>query len=319
MLKKYIVIFFIFISLYSFSHTFVLKEKVFIDKNTINLQDIILNELPDDIPNFKITDIDKNTITISSNKILKSLFNKSLFDVTLIGENTTIFFQEKINKNSNQNKEINLYKNDPLEYLEEYFESFLDKNIFTVKIVLKKIDPEINVKIIRNNFNWKLNKSYYNLSDLKKLKKLILVIDDNNYNATIEVKIYSNIWNAKQSFQKGESLNKEGFLKNNVDITKIDNFDNLVFDIKNATNSIFTTNISPGEILRWKYIKKNPIAVKGESLNAVLLKNQIEIILPCVMLYNGYENDKVKVKLTNGKEIIGTLRNNNGEIYIEIL
>lgn len=319
MFKKYISIIFIFITLYSFSHTFVLKEKIYTNKNTINLQDIILNDLPDDMPNINIADLDENSIILTSSKILELLFNKSIFDIVLIGENINIIFQQETLENSSQNKEVFIYKNDPLEYLEGYFESFLDKNIFTVKIELKKIEPEINIKIIRNNFNWKLSKSYYNLTDLKKLKKLILVIDDNIYNATIEIKIFSNIWNAKQSFQKGDSFSKDGFLKNHLDITKIDNFENLVFNIENANNSIFTTNISHGEILTWKNLKKNPDVLKGESINAVLTRNQIEIILPCVMLIDGYKNDKVKVKLINGKEIIGTLRNNNGEKYIEIL
>lgn len=319
MFKKYLLIFFIFLNFYLFSSTLILKEKVFISENKITLQDIILNKLPDNIPNFKISDLNENQITISSSKILESLFNKSIYDVNLIGENTTIYFQQNINDKANQSKETNLYKNDPLEYLEEYFESFFDNNVFTIKIDLIKIEPEVNIKIIKNNFRWKLTKSYYSLTELKKIKKLTLVIDDKNYNAVVDVKIFSNIWNAKQSFQKNDAFIKEGFLQNYVDITKINDFDTLVFDIKKANNSTLTANISPGETLKWSYLKKNPDVVKGESINAVLKKNQIEIILPCIALNNGYENKTMKAKLINGKEISGTLRNNNGEIYIEIL
>lgn len=318
MVKKLILLILIFINLYAFSNTIVLKKSVFISNSVCTLQDISMNRLPEEISGIIIASSDKSSISLSSNEILNLLFSRSIYNISLVGDNILINFNLKKIVDDEQTKNKIIYKKNPLESLEEYFESFLDSNIFTIKIDPIKTDPSLNIKIIKSNFRWKLDKNYYSLNEIKKIKKLTLLFDEKEYSIFLDIKIYSNIWNSKSSFQKNDSFIEEGFIKNYVDITKFNNLDSIVFDIKKADNSTFIKAISPGETLKWDYLKKNPSVIKGESIKAILLKDRIEIILPCTALDNGYENQKIKAKLINGKEIIGILRNYNGEIYIEI-
>ncbi len=319
MFKKYSVIFFVFVNIYLFPYTLVLKENIVTNNSKVMLQDIILNKLPPDIPNTLIIDLKKSNINISANKILEILFSNSIYNINLIGEYTQINLENDIQNEENAIVELNSEKKDPLGYLEEYFESFFENNNFTFQIDLLKIEPEMNIKMIKNDYKWELNKSYYNLNELKKIKNIPLIIDGNKYQTTLSIKIFSNIWTAKQAFNKNDSLKEEGFLLNYIDITKLDNIDAIVFDINRAKYSTFISNINTGEILKWTQLKTKPSVTKGESIKAILKKNPFEIILPCIVINDGHEDDKIKVKLINGKEIFGILRNNKGEVYLEIL
>lgn len=316
MFKKYPVIFFVFINLYLFSYTLVLKENIITKNSKVYLQDIILNDLPQNIPNIQIIDLKESKIDIPNNEILEILFSNSIFNINLIGENILINLDNNI---QSEEEELNSEIKDPLEYLEDYFESFFGNKNFIFQIDLIKIEPDIYIKAVKSDYKWDLKKSYYALKELKEIKNLPINIDGNIYQATINIKIFSNIWTALQSFKRNDALKEDGFLKNYIDIAKLDNIDGIVFDIDRAKYSTFIENIDTGEILKWTQLKTNPFVTKGESIKAILKKNQYEIILPCTVINDGHEDEKIKVKLLNGKEIFGILRNNKGEVYLEIL
>ena len=179
--KKYILIFFLFISFYSFSNTIILKKNISTDNPKCTLQDISINKLSSNISNIVIAYSTEKSRTITSDEILKLLFSYSVYNIDLIGDSTIINFNQKTPNNNYQiNKKV-IHKNNPLESLEEYFESFLGDNIFTIKIDSVKTEPSLNIKIIKSNYRWKLNKSYYSLNEIKKIKKLTLVFDEKNF------------------------------------------------------------------------------------------------------------------------------------------
>ena len=188
-----------------------------------------------------------------------------------------------------------------------------------MNITLLDIKPFINLQNINKNFRWELDKIKYGLKDLEKLNNFTLIVDDKKYIVKLQVDIYTDILIAKQGFIRGDYFKLEGFNKKNVDITSIEKIDTIVFNINDLKNTQFIKNIGTGEILRWTSLKTNPPVKKGDAINLVYKKNNIEIILPCILLLDGYENQKIKVKLNNGNEKSGTLKCKKGIYYVEVL
>jgi len=134
----------------------------------------------------------------------------------------------------------------------------------------------------------------------------------------LNINLYGNVYISKKNFFKEEIFKKDNFIKKYVDISTYKDPENIVFNIDKIQNSKFINNIGGGEVLRWKDLSQIPLLIKNENTKAILKKGNFEIILPCIVLNDSYENQKVKIKLKNGKELIGTLKNQDGENYVEL-
>ena len=319
MKKFFFLIPFLFFIFHIFPHTLILKEKILVSNKKITLHDIIKESSLLNIPDVLVANIEKFPKRLSAKKILESLFSKGIFDLILIGKEIIIDSYKKDNTilDSKLDTDTHLYK--PIEFLEKYLESYLDKNNFMIKINLIKIEPYIDLSSIKDDFLWEINRLNYGLKDFEKIKKIPITIKNNKYYATIDINIFANIWITNQSFLKNDFLKKEGFYKKHVDITAFKKIDSLVFDITKTKNTQFTKNIGTGEALRWTVLKKIPILKKGESIKLIVKRSGIEITIPCIAIKDAFENEKIKVKLINGKEKFGVLRYNKGLKYVEIL
>ncbi|HOV15833.1 MAG TPA: flagella basal body P-ring formation protein FlgA, partial [Spirochaetota bacterium] len=111
---------------------------------------------------------------------------------------------------------------------------------------------------------------------------------------------------------------KTNFIKKYLDISIFKESDSIVFDIDKVPNSKFIKSIGTGEVLKWTNIKKIPLVVKEEDLKLKIIRNSITVEINCKSMQDGYENEKIKIKLSNGRERMGLLKKDNGEIYVEI-
>lgn len=320
MKKLIIFLFLLFLNLFSLvSNTLTLKEKIFTTKNIIKLSDIV-KEFDSSVPDMEILKINQFPYRINSSYVLTLLQNNDIFDVILIGDSTIVFYQDKeVDKDIENNVCDENNCNIPLKTLEDHIRSFINIKDYNLRLSLIDIKPFIDLNNINKNFRWELDKIKYGLKDIEKSNNFTLIVDDKKYKATVQIDIFTDILIAKQGFIKGDYFKLDRFYKKNVDVTSIDKIDSIAFNITDLKNTQFTKDIGVGEILRWSSLKINPTVKKGENINLVYKKNNIEIVLPSILLLDGYENQKVKVKLINGNEKSGTLKCTEGTYYVEIL
>jgi flagella basal body P-ring formation protein FlgA len=58
--------------------------------------------------------------------------------------------------------------------------------------------------------------------------------------------------------------------------------------------------------------------MKNESVKVIYKKNNFQVTLNSTALQDGFENEKLKVRLSNNKELTGILKVTDGEKYVEI-
>ena len=316
-MKKVIFLFILFLfefSIYSLDIT--LKEKVFVIDKNLYLKDIVFEKLPSNLENIIIYNKYNFKNRIKNNELLKLLISQNVNNINLSGKETFIEIVEDGDVTEDRVEENE--KETPIAFLEEYLSNYVDKERFKIKITLIKTEPQIDLNNFDSVYNWEINKLNYGLKDIANLKRIPLIVGDKKYFVNIDVNIFADVWISKQSFLKDDFLKKDEFYTKNLDITAYKEIDNLVFEIIKAENTKFIAGIGTGEILRWNVLKKIPSIIKDENLKLIIKRKNIEVTIPCVSLSDAYENEKIKVKLINGKEKIGILRKNNGELYVEI-
>lgn len=305
----FIFLFFINYSLFSLNIT--LKDMVFVENNSVSLNSLVKENI-DFIKNIYFK-IEKFPSIIKSDTILKELNKKGIYNVNIIGDSTIVNI---LQKEENNKEIIDNYKNS-IKFLEQYLSQYLDSR-FNISINVKKVEPDIDIYRLEKDFKWEIEKFEKGLKDILNLKKIFLIIDNKKYSVYIDINIYTNVYISKRHFLKGDILKSNSFVLKYVDISTYREPENIIFDIDKAENLKFVNNIGAGEVLRWKDLTKLFLVVKDENSKAILKRKNFEITLPCTILNDAYENEKVKIKLKNGKELIGILRNNNGDVYVEL-
>ena len=174
-------------------------------------------------------------------------------------------------------------------------------------MIIKNINPALNIDELKNDFNWEYPKINNILTDINKIKNIQLFSNNQKYNVNVDIKIFAGVWSALNTVLKNESLITDSFSKTYTEITNFKNIDDIVFDPIKAKNSMFTTTLNKGEVLRWSNLKKTPVIKKGDFIKYVLRRGDIEVIINCIASQDGFENEKMKVKLANGKELSGIL------------
>jgi flagella basal body P-ring formation protein FlgA len=295
-----------------------LKESSVVNNDEVRLIDVVNEKIPENIGNILLTKNKKFPIKIKNDNVMKILFENNFTNIILSGKETIVYKNISLNEDTSTDiQETNL--NSPLTFLENYLSKYIDKNNFKIKVTLVKIEPFIDLDKVNENYKWEINKLKFGLKDISNLKKIDLTIGDKKYNTTINVNINSNIWFSKQSFLKDDYFKKDSFYSKNVDITVFNDLEYLIFDINKALDTKFINSIGTGEALRWNVLKKIPLVIKDQNLKIVINKNNLKIEVNCISLSDSFENEKIKVKLQNGREKMGTLRRNNGECYVELL
>ena len=206
----------------------------------------------------------------------------------------------------------------PINFLINYLSSLIDKEKFKIDVNVVKTEPKIDLETINTNFNWELGKFNNGLKDIIELKKAILFIDKKKHNVTLDINIFTDVYMSKKSFLENDFFSRDNFIKKYLDISIFKDSDSIVFDIDKVSNSKFVKSIGTGEVLKWTNIKKIPLIVKDEDLKLKIERNSITVEINCKSMQDGYENEKIKIKLSNGRERIGLLKKSDGEVYVEI-
>ena len=316
--KFYIVPLLIIFSFSSFSaETIKLKERIYTEEKSVFLCDLIENR--DNfiiLKNIVLKDIVSFPHKITTDEIINILFDNNIFNIAIIGESCTIYNQQT--NTADFVGEIYSHHS-PISDLENHLFSFINNNNISLKIKLIKTEPQINLENINTDYSWDFPKATYNINEIQKLNKLPVFINNKKYTIFFETELSGGVWIAKQHLFKNDFLNKGGFKYKIVDFSKEKKISSLVFDINQAINTKLINNINIGDVLYWDNLKKNPLIQKGELTKLILKKNNFEIILPCTALNDGYENERIKIRLTNGREILGKLRKEaNGVNYVEL-
>jgi flagella basal body P-ring formation protein FlgA len=292
-----------------------LKDRINTDEKTIVLSEIINETIPPDIGNIKITELNYFPYRLKNDLIMSKLIEKGYKDIILSGKEILIY---KNNIEKTADLETNVKITDPIKFLENYLSSFIDKNLYQIKVNVTGTEPSIDITSIKDDFTWEFDRMNYGLKDIADLKKLVLKTNDKKYNISININIFSRVWISKKSFQKDENLAAISFYMKNVDITAYKNPESIISDINSAADMRFTENIGTGEVLRWNQLKKNPLIIKDQNLKIIITDKNLELSVNCTASGDGYLNEKIKVKLVNGKEKIGMLRKNSGGFYVEL-
>lgn len=290
--------------------TITLKDKVYAQNNIIKLNDIIQpHNAP--IPNITISKIDDFPYRLKSKTIIKRLFANDIYNITIIGDSVEIYPDKTLTPDYSLTN--------PVAFLTDYLTSYIDNENFTIKVNVQRIDPPVTLDSVYRDFKWELTKISSSINELANTKTLPLYIGDNYHLVSIDVEIYTDIWIAKKNFRAGDYVTAHDFIKKHVDITLYNETGTLVYDLNRALNSRVNNTITIGEVLKWDFLERAPLLEKGEPTKLIVTNRAIEVIIPCNTLEQGFENEKIKVKLTNGKVKFGIVKNNEGFKYVESL
>lgn len=302
-----------------FSINITMKESVVIDKNSITLQDIANEDISETKYDIVLAEnIEKNFI-LTNKEALTKLMENNIFDASIFGKQTVIVLkrselsgQEYINDKADETKIS------PVKFLENYLADYIDSPNMKLSISIGKVSKNFDLNSIKGDYKWEIDKLKKGLFDIINLKKVFINVDKARYLVELEVSVITDVYISKKSFVNGDYINKDFFIKKSVDIATYSNGELLVFDINKADKSKFIKDFGAGEVLRWSAIKKIPLIVKGEELKIVIKKNRLTVTIPCESMQDAYENEKIKVKLSNKKEKIGILKERDGDKYVEI-
>lgn len=295
-----------------------LRENVTVFEKKARVSDLIFEKYEDKILDIVVVELQKNFYRLTSGELISKLIENGYKDISVSGKETLICYCEEsdLNDEKSDGAKIDLFN--PTDYLSDYLASLIDKDNFKIKINVLRTEPKIDLENVKSDFNWSLGKFNDGLKDIIELKKAILFIEKKKYTVYLDVNIFGDVYISKKSFLENDFFNKDNFIRKNIDISIFKDSDTIVFDIDKVTNSRFVKAIGAGEVLKRTNIKKIPLVVKDEDLKLKIKRSNIAVEIKCKSLQDGYENEKIKIKLDNGREKIGLLRKDNGEIYVEI-
>lgn len=294
-----------------------LKENAMVCNRIVKVSDLVFEETDKELGSIVVLELKNDYYKLKNNELLSKLILNGYKDIIISGKESIIVYEDNESEQTNDILDIE-ENNNSITFLRDYLTSIIDKDNFKININILKTEPKIELEEVKENYNWELDKFKNGLKDIIELKKCIIVVDKKKYYVTLDINIYTDIYISKKSFLENDFFNKDNFIKKYLDISIFKDSDQLVFDIEKACNSKFIKEIGTGEALKWSYIKKIPLIVKDEEIKMKIERNNIMIQIKCTALQDGYENEKIKVKLINGKEKIGILKKINGENYVEI-
>ncbi len=294
-----------------------LRERVVTSHTTVKVSDLIYENVKDSIGDITIVTLDRDSYKLKSEALLAKLLENGINDITISGKESLIYLIDDNAYKDNTDSDIDP-PNTPVTFLKEYLSNLVDKEKFKIDVNITKVEPKIDLENVKSKWNWELGKFQNGLKDIVLLKKATLVIDKKKYNVTLETNVFTDVFISKKSFLDGDFFNRDNFLKKHLDISIFKDSETIVFDIDKVANSRFVKSIGTGEVLKWTNIKKIPLVVKDEELKLKIVRNNITVLINCKSMNDGYENEKIKVKLQNGREKVGLLKKENGEVYVEI-
>jgi flagella basal body P-ring formation protein FlgA len=309
--------------LFSFEFIFAvelsLKDRITVTSNFINLSDIISEPVAAEIGDIRLADISYFPYKLNNDEIAGILIERGYKDLIVKGKEVIIYRNSNDEKSANQLDEIKKTGKNAIKFLEEQLSTYVDKSKYRLKINMTGSTPFLDLESLGDDFIWELSKFNYGLKDIAGIKKMVLKSGDIKYDVDLDINIYANVYLARRSFKKGESFKNDFFFAKNVDITLYKDPEDIVLEPAKAFDSRFSEPVGSGEVLRWSSLSKNPLVVKDQNLKILIDKNGFRITVNCVALSDCFENDKLKVKLENGREKTGVLRKMDGECYVELL
>jgi flagella basal body P-ring formation protein FlgA len=284
----------------------------------IKLSDVINESIPAEIGNILLADLTSFPYKINNDEIVAKLIERGYKDLIVKGKEVIIYKMTNEENSGKETAEIKKSGKNAVGFLEEQLSSYLDKSKYRIKINVTGASPSLDMDSISDDFIWELNKFNYGLKDIAGIKSLVLKSDDKKYDVDIDVNIYANVFLARRSFKKGEPFKNDFFYAKNVDITLYKDPEDIVLDPGKAYDSKFSVPVGSGEVLRWSSLSKTPLVVKEQNLKILINKNGFRITVNCIAMSDCFENEKLKVKLENGREKTGVLKRIDGECYVEL-
>lgn len=315
MKHKLITVLLLLVSFTVFAETFSLRDRITVAAGSdIYLSDVVFENVPADRDLcIKSNNYESDRITIS--RIIECFVNNDIYDITVFGTDCYVCVENNAKDMSFGMRKDMSFDSDsftcdavnipPTRMLNNYLSNYVDNNI-DLKISVQKVVPPIELDEV-SDYKWELNKIKTSLSDIVNLKRLGIIINDKRYTVFVNVQAYADVYIANKPHYAGECLSQSNWLKKNVDISLYKDCVGIVTDIGKAVNSFLKENVNVGDVLRWSSVNQIPFVYKGESLTAINNQGNIKLSLPCTALKDSYINEKIKVKLYNGNEIVGIL------------
>lgn len=311
-MKRYYILALLFLSLYLFYTSEIkLKKEAYVNINKIFLSDIA--EDYDNLPDIVIKENINFPYVIYADEVLKTLIKKSYSNIFLIGDFTVV------NKNDYQQKKYTETKTNARNELENYIKNFFSFNNFTVKIDIISIEPYLDIDELKNDFYWEIKSDEYSIKKLTSLKKGTLIYKSKKYNVSFKINLIADILISKNRIEKNSIIQKKDFITKAINLSNINNPENIILNIDQIKdNFVSKETIYPGDILKYSQIKRKLDIQKGEKIICLYENDFFKLQQQGIVLIDGYLNEKIKVKLENGKEISAILKNINGVLYAKV-
>lgn len=316
-MKKLVLFTFLFVLFtfnYTYSLTLTLKDRIYTESADIKLQDIIVENLPKNLADIALGYTDKKA-KIDSNFIMNKLYKLGIFDIIVNGNYSIIDI-----KNNNQEiiKKINYTVNKPLDILKNTLSKYIDNKQLELSIEVIKSTPEIDIESINDNFYWEIKKIQYGLKDFENKQVFTLQYNEKPYKIETLIHLKGFTYISNTPLKKGYLFDPDSFEQKYIDISIIDNFSELIFDINSIKKSEIVKNISSGEFLRYNHIKRITDVYKGTRLPIVYKNDNMELRMQGKALKSGFINENIEILTDRNRKERGIIKYNDGEYYVEI-
>lgn len=294
---------------------FTLKSRVEPDGIFLFFKDVVFENIDSTIGNIPVYDTkDGLPIKLTSAMIMEKLFNSGINNVTLKG-NYVIAESKPLSEYSIKEKRENLFST-PIDLLENHIYSFIDKDKFKVKITVLETIPEIDINLFHDNAAWEIPLIKDGLKDINRFRRLRLKVNNRLFTVRMDIGVFADIYISKGNQKKDDLLSVDNFIKKNTDITAISGFENIVFDI--GSNFYLTGNLSNGEILRAGRIARHFDIKRGDVVTVLIERNGISLSVQARALEDGNFNSHLSVRVVNGGNLYGILRNGENGKVVEV-
>lgn len=298
----------------AFSSTYSLKESIITDKKSLFFNDIVYENVEEYLLDIKICDVSTEyDMRFTPFDIMEKLFAQDINTITITGRNIII---QTVNDESDDEITLEIPQNTPIDLLYKHMYSFIPKEKYKININVLETIPFANVETTYKKAEWEIPLIKNGLQDITKFRKLRLTIDGKSVTVRLDIKVLADVYISKENKKKDDSLKESDFIKMNMDITSISNFENIMYDIKD--NYYYTKNITNGEILRSTIIDLRHDVKKGEAVTVLIERNGVSLSLKATALESGNFGKPLSVKVINGGNLYGILRSSENGKIIEI-
>ena len=112
---------------------------------------------------------------------------------------------------------------------------------------------------------------------------------------TLRLKLYKNLYSCIRRIKKDDPISDNDFIFSEIDVTQVKGTPFTFFDHLNEFTA--KVSIAPGTILIEELLKKKPVILAGNKIEAVVEKGNVLISAEAISRQNGAKGDIIKIEV----------------------